>query len=140
MLPRLVASLSDIDAISISFNLQVVIPPQKLTPESFPSAESDSPFAATENGIPELPKFSTGTALWPSHCNSTPNPHICGGQDRPSAWSKQTASPSRTTKNTRQITQIRMPPQIFRQNLLPRSNPPPLISARARMEPSVKSQ
>jgi len=92
------------------------------------------------NLAPEIksPKPGSGTTLWPSHCSSTPNPHICGGQDRPSAWSKQTASPSRTTQNARQITQIRMPPQIFRQNLLPRSNLSPLISARARMEPSVQ--
>jgi hypothetical protein len=31
-----------------------------------------------------------------------------------------------------------MPPQIFSENLLPRSNPSPSISARARMEPLVQ--
>lgn len=85
ILPRLVVSLSDIDAISISFNLQVSnlkashprAPqrPKMTSPSHQPKMELRN-FRNRAPGIKPL-KPESRTNLWPSHCNSTTNPHIC---------------------------------------------------------------
>lgn len=141
MLPRFVVSLSDIDAISISFNLEGHNPTSKPHGRELPNGRKwptsllhepkTEPLKFPDRALEvKSPESGPGTTLGPSHCNSTSNPRICGGGDRQSTLVY--ANSKSPKENQAQVTEIWMPPQTFRENLQPKRSCFPSISARER--------